>query len=360
MRPEDQNFYRLLAEAARVAPSADNSQPASLVFTGDELILRHRHGSTGDHGPGPADPATLLGIGTTIENIAAAAEQMGVTLQLTLDGEDTVYGRFTAQGPLPGTASLERDHPLFQRHTNRHAYQKRQLPEEVLASLRAMREEHAHLLALESREARRALAETVKRATEIRFRVKETHEWLAASLRYSEAEVERGDGLDVRTLNLPPGGSLFLRLTASWQRMQFLNRLGIYKLMAAMDAAPLSSAPAVLALQAPADWRGALTAGRLLCRCWSYLNAEGLAVHPYYVITDQLYRAETGLLPAEFAEQAAAIEEETRRVCEIESGNRLYILLRVGYPKREARHARRLPISEIYSDTSENSPGVAP
>jgi hypothetical protein len=184
----------------------------------------------------------------------------------------------------------------------------------------------------------------------IRFQTREVHEWLAASLRFTEEEVARGDGLDVRSLDLPPGGAAFLKFIAPWSRMEALNRIGAYKAMAAIEAQPIRRGPAIVAIIGPHDYRSCIDAGRLMTRIWTDLNVKGLAVHPYYVVADQLQRRREGKVPAHCVEQAEELAEQCRRFFELGPDETLHMLMRVGYPTREAPRSRRLPLEQVVTD----------
>jgi hypothetical protein len=199
------------------------------------------------------------------------------------------------------------------------------------------------------------IALLIKTASEIRFQTKEVHEWLGESLRFTKEDVKKADGLDLRTLALPPGGAIFLKLISSWNRMKMLNRVGMYRLLAQIDAAPIKVAPAIVALIAPATPQGAVDAGRLLCRSWTYLNEQGIAVHPYYVVADQLARLEAGTIPEQLVGKATNLKLDSTEAFATAEGETLHMLMRVGYPKRNnPPTSLRLPVDTVFSDHANN------
>ena len=185
------------------------------------------------------------------------------------------------------------------------------------------------------------------------------HEWLEISLRFTPEEVKTGDGLDIRTLGLPPGGGVFLRFMSNWKRMRQLNRVGAYKLLAAIDAAPIKKAPAVIAVTALKTPASALEAGRLLCRAWTYLNAQGIACHPYYVIADLLERLDNGNVPVQLIEKATKISLNSRKLLDINEDETLMMLLRIGYPKREAPRSQRVSMDRAFTKLSSSNDGTS-
>jgi hypothetical protein len=194
----------------------------------------------------------------------------------------------------------------------------------------------------------------VKQASEIRFQTREVHEWLASSLRFSQAEISRGDGLDVRTLDLPPGGGLFLRLIANWRRMSIFNRFRAYQLLAEIDSRPIQKAPGIVVIIARRDKADCIDAGRIMVRTWSELNGREIAVHPYYVVSDQLTRLEERSIPAGLEPRAEDIRRELKRLLALSDDETLHMLLRIGYPTREPVRSRRLPIDAVFTDLTEH------
>lgn len=196
------------------------------------------------------------------------------------------------------------------------------------------------------------VASMVERASRLRFRIREVHEWLVKSLRLSAAEAARGDGLDVATLDLPPGGSLLLRLISNWPRMQRLNTLGMYRLLAAIAPRPLASAPALVAVTSDRDDDAMLAAGRTLAKVWYRLQAAGIGVHPYYVIPDMLERLQHDGIPLPLLHEASALRIDTNRALAIADGERLMMVLRVGIPRRDPPRSVRLTNAVLVTSTN--------
>jgi len=236
------------------------------------------------------------------------------------------------------------------RHTNRFPYKKEDIESETLDHLIGLVEKRTSIQLISGATRLRSLADLIESASRIRFRTREVHEWLGKSLRFSEKDVKKADGLDVRTLALPPGGALFLRFIRDWKRMQLLNRVGGYRLLARIDARPIAAAPAVVAITGPVGRTHALDAGRLLVRAWTYLNSRGIAVHPYYVVSDQLFRLDEGKIPPDLTEDALALKEESRALLGLGPEEVLYMLLRIGHPTREPPRSRRLPLEAVFTD----------
>jgi len=348
-----------LIQSGLKAPSADNSQPWHFEWDGSVLSVKYDVVRVKDRTFPANSPATLLSLGTVIENILYISESYNISAKFSwspdMISEESAGAEINLQ-PInsvePSTDPI--NHPIFKRHTNRFPYHKTALPKQVLNEATQLSEGSARLLIINSKSLIQELGQLVKVASEIRFQTKEVHEWLGQNLRFTKEDVKKADGLDIRTLALPPGGSMFLKFISSWHRMKVLNRIGAYRLLAKIDAAPVKVAPAIVAIIAPPTPQGAIDAGRLLCRSWTYLNTEGIAVHPYYVIADQLTRLKAGTIPENLIEKAHYLKQECTQALSLGEGETLHMLLRTGYPKRTPPQSLRLPEDVIFTDTSNN------
>lgn len=239
--------------------------------------------------------------------------------------------------------------PLYLRHTNRFPYDRhRRIGDDVKNRLRSFGETDARPLLFADSESIAAIARIARQASEIRFQTREVHELLSASLRFGKEEADSGDGMDIRTLYLPPGGAAFLRFSTEWSRMRLLNRLGAYKFMASVDSKLLAQSSLILAIVGSIGAGGSIDAGKLMCRAWVMLNELGLAVHPYYVVADQMSRLRDGTLPNDLLDQAHLCQREAEPLFQLNKGETLYMLLRIGYPIREAPRSRRLPTASVF------------
>ena len=335
--------------AGQQAPSADNSQPWGFRCSDNEITVEYATARLAGETFGPAEPASLIALGGVLENMLQAAAFVGIGASWRLGREDGPVGNpsltvtlgqgFDQPDPSPSIFS----HPLFGRHTNRFPYQSRPIPPEAASDVQKPKEGSTQIIRFDAPTDIHALASIARQASEVRFQTQEIHEWLARSLRFTKKEASRGDGLDLATLPLPPGGGLLMRLIMDWKWMKRLNRLGAYKLLAAMDVKLLEKAPAVIALVGGASHEEAVEAGRLLTRTWIELNTKGIAVHPYYVVSDQLQRRLDGKVPNHLISQADAIAERTATLFNLSGNQRLHMLLRIGYPTKDPIRSKRLP-----------------
>jgi hypothetical protein len=343
---------KLLASVSATAPSADNYQPWCFSWDGNQLSINYDTQRVGGTTFAHNNPGTLLGFGAILENLYSLAATSGFKISVTLfptkNVEETIANvEFSGEG-LPH--SYPADHPVRNRHTNRFRYQKKRIPASILEPIAAMREGSARLSVYRQPEHLTALRDLVKRASLVRFRTRDVHEMLAACLRFNEQEVSLGDGLDVRSLDLPPGGAQFLKFSADWRRISLLNKIGAHRFMAQVDSAPIKDSPAAIAFFGEATQSGAIETGRLITRTWITLNAQGVAVHPYYVVTDQLTRLAEGKVPHELEGEVRQLKTSSEHLFELAPTETLYMLLRIGYPTRDPQRSLRLPIDRLFTD----------
>ncbi len=347
---------KILAKSGHAAPSADNSQPWHFIWNGKTLSVEYDTERVQSLTFPPDWPATLLSIGAVIENITQAAQFLDLPLEidLPLEMNDATgcYARIAAANMQGNKVKVE-IHPLFKRHTNRFKFNKKPIPNDAIGTLSGLSEGNARLAVFSNKTSVGKIASLVMQASKIRFQTQELHEWLGRSLRFTEKSVKKADGLDIRTLDLPPGGGYFLRFISDWNNMKALNKLGLYNLLAQIDSRPIGRGPAIVAVIAPANSSTSIDAGRLLCRAWIYLNSLGIAAHPYYVVSDQLDRLRKNLLPDRLVEQARSIKTACDDLFELTSGETLHMLLRVGYPTREPPRSLRLPFDKVFADLTE-------
>lgn len=345
------NFFSLVSQAAQWAPSADNSQPWQLAWHDSTLSVSYDEKRVNGRTFSADNPATLLSMGAVMENIAQAAQAckcpLNWEIESSLNAHNPVYFRALFDDKAMGEIPVE-SLRLFSRHTNRFPYHSKPLPKSLLADPNTLKTPRARAIVIDAPNNKiKDIAQLVRQASEIRFRTKDVHEWLAKSLRFDPASVAAGDGLDVSTIALPPGGSAFLRLISDWKRMAFFNRFGAYKALAMIDANPVKQAPTLLAVLAPNDFQAILSAGQLMTRLWIDLNAQGIAVQPFYVVADQLHRRRAGTIPIGMENQADAIFERTKQLLQLEDGESLQMLLRIGYPKKTPVLSHRLPLKSV-------------
>ncbi len=248
----------------------------------------------------------------------------------------------------PGTAIPYglKTHPIFNRHT--HRYPVAPIPCWPTSSPRWGRFGRKGCASSPVTDRARigALAAGVRVASEARFKTRELHDWLMGSLRWSAEEVARGDGLDLRTLHLPPGGGLLLRSLADWRRMSAFNRIGGYRMPAGIEAGLVGKAPLLVAVVGPQQRSDVLNAGRLMERAWLLLDRAGHRGAPR--------RPARPAPAAGLGQGIAGVRREDRgrrrrtpETLSLGPDETLHMLLRIGYPEATPVWSLRLPPESV-------------
>lgn len=348
-----QDIKVFLSQAAQHTPSPDNSQPWHLDWEGDILTVSYDTSRVADKTFVADSHAIFLTMGALLENVIQAAKALNVGLTWSFPNKFDINQPIYFQATLDQTNSLIAskidDIPLFKRHTNRLPFQNKSLPSDFVSQLKNLTESSAKILVFENKKDIQQIAKQIRSASEVRFQTQEIHEWLAKSFRFDTKKAdEYGEGLDVATIDLPLGGKLFLRLISNWKRMNWLNKIGTYKTMAFIDSQPVSQAPAIIAIAGSCnEFRDILAAGQLMNRAWMMLNANGIAVHPYYVITDQLQRKRANVVPSHLVKQINSVSEDIQKLFKLGNEETVHILFRVGYPKKTPVKSKRLPLKSL-------------
>lgn len=350
----DIDWVRKLAAVVARAPSADNSQPWMLRWDGDEFTItfalrnkRYNLFTSDSH-------ATLLSVGAVAEYMDAVFVLNRMPVQWRWPSNPALGQPYVSVmlGSASTSMSFASPRGTSLRHTNRFAFRTEALPTELFHELGSYREISSRVSWLIDEEGKCKLSELVRICSEARFCNPKLHEWLIGSLRFTKEDVARGDGLDIQSLALPLGGELFFKFISDWKRMSALNGLGLYKLLARSEVSLLSEAPALLCIIGRSDPRSVIDGGRLMTRLWMNLNEQGIAVHPYYVVTDQIGRYRNGTVGTGFEAKISHVEEETRELLALQPDEMLHMIMRVGYPKTNPTRSSRLPLESVFVDTS--------
>ncbi|MDD5671885.1 MAG: hypothetical protein PHN49_09615 [Candidatus Omnitrophica bacterium] len=277
---------RLILEKAILAPSADNLQPWKFCFEQDfvDVFLdRQRLANFCDE----ALLMPYLSAGAVIENMRVAATRVGYrTIPTYLPEPENAYWVARLEFEAGVKKCDERFRALGERVTNRKFFsRKKELSGSLYGRLGniAKMESGFKLLFIKGNETGyRELVALIGKADELRFESKRLHEELMGLMRFNAKDAERTrDGLDARTLEAGPAGTMMFRSIRSWKMLSCLNALGMSKLfnryarmqMDSSQAAGLLVAPS----QKPQDY---IRGGELVQRIWHQLTMEGVALQP--------------------------------------------------------------------------------
>ncbi len=349
---ETQNQLHALIEAAVLAPSPDNNQPWQFAVEGERLVVHlDRRQALPSDVNGMFD---LMGVGAAIENACLAARHRGLYPEVEIFDPP----RQTGDDPLVPVATVALrpggvPDPLFSqladRCTNRKPYATRPVDKQSLQRLAdaASAFPGIQLDFVTDRSRICALARLAGATDLVRFQYEPFHNEMFRQLRFSAEEAERtGDGLDVRTVELPPGAAWILRLLRPWKRMQWLHRTGLSRLLSVPSILTARHSGALGVLTADeATVRRFMHGGRSFQRIWLAAQAEGLAMHPLgspAVFFGHIEQLDGRKLSRAHQRRLAALIERFTRLLPQKSGRTLLMLFRLGYAAGpSARSLRR-------------------
>lgn len=338
----ERRMLNALASAASRTPSADNSQPWRFAPSPGQFHCSYIARPGWPDPFGPTGHANLIAGGAMHESLRvlfpADAAGHAVGSQIGPKGWSLGLSGWAACDTLSGAEKLDK------RHTNRHPY--RRDPVSWAATPRPWTA-GTRVSVMSARDSITQIAGAIRLCSAARFNTRDLHEWLFSSIRWTEEDAARGDGLDIASLHLPPGGRHFMRFITPWSRMELFNRVGLYRLMAAIDAKLVSEAPAIVAITGGNAPDQIWEAGRAMMDAWVSLNAAGYAVHPYYVVTDIANRLDAGKLAPEWKADTLRALGMVRDALRMQADEHVHLLMRVGKPTRNAVRSKRLPIERL-------------
>ncbi|WP_157609899.1 nitroreductase family protein [Roseimaritima ulvae] len=339
-----------IIKAAAAAPSPDNNQPWKFVCQEDSIQVffdkTRKLESDVDY------MFDMTGIGGAVENAIIAASHHDLVAEPVWLGNvekpdlklPVVELKLTSGGsPDPLNSVVE------ERCTCRKPYSKQPLETAILDSLEAAavgRFPQAQIDWITDPRAKQRFGNVVAAMDSVRFRIPECHRELYKQLRFSRNEVEQTrDGLDVRTLELPPGVATMLKGLRSWEAMQAVHRLRLTPLLTIPSkvAVQKSAAIAVVSIST-ASIESYMHGGRAIERLWLAATALDLSMHPLGS-------------PAIFLPQAkerpqfrSLIERSQQETFELlpRLGNRtMQLAFRVGRSKPPTARSLRREVSEV-------------
>jgi nitroreductase len=358
--PSSQTLCHLeLAQAAVLAPSADNNQPWRFVSEGDRLLIYLDPQRTL-----PSDVNAmydLAGLGAAVENMCIAARQLGYEPQVDHPPGPTSS---TGEGPLRLVATMTfalggSPDPLFPhlaaRCTCRKLYSTRPAADGCLEKLADAAQEFGSIQVdwVTERTGIRAFARLIAMSDRFRFQYEPFHKEIFRQLRFSAEEAERTrDGLDLRTLELPPAAGALLRLLRPWKRMQLINRLGLGRALTLPSALSVWKSGTLGVLSLPeASSEGFFQGGRALERIWLGAEAEGLAFQPLGslpIFLAQVEQYQGRNLTPRHQQLSTRLGQWLRQLVPTVVGRTLLMVFRLGYASPPRVRSLRRAAEEVF------------
>lgn len=347
----DPELFRTLAQAGHKAASPDNLQAWRFEAVDGAL---HVHLPREGRLPTDVDDMfSLIGIGCAVENIVVAASAQGHTASVTVDRQPSAHGEriaivtFAEGGEKDPLADV-----IDRRCTNRKPYATERMADDVAGRLEsAAAAVGARVDLLHEDGERDRVGSLIADNDWIRMSHQPLHAELFDIFRLSAAEADRGDGLDLASLELPGAAGLFLRLVGKWPVARVLNAIGLAKGFAkgSGDAARASAAVGLITADTP-DTAGYVAAGRALQRIWLQAAADGMAMQPIGGLAQYLTKVERepeGFLP-EQAAHLRTLKDPFYALFPAAKDRTLGILFRVGVESGPPLgRSRRRPLDTV-------------
>ena len=368
---------RTVIEAAILAPSPDNNQPWRFAADADRIRVFLD--------PARALPSDvnamfdLVGLGATIENACIAARQRGFEPSVEYS-RSPLASIQTGKEPAARIAFGPGGQPdplfphLATRCTCRKLYSTRPVAED---SLRRIAEAARRLGVdcprfrpcetgpapfggagdvqldwLVERKQIRDFSRIIAMSDRFRFEYEPFHNEIFRQLRFSAEEAKRTrDGLDVRTLDLPPGAAFILRRLRPWSRMRWIQRLGLVGLLTLPSILSVrkSGAIGVLSVREPTPPRW-LEGGRAFQRVWLAAQAEQLSLQPLgslpvFIAQWEQYQGRN--LTPKHRRWAIQLRRRCTDLLPSTAPRVVLIAFRLGYSAGPSERSLRRPASEV-------------
>jgi hypothetical protein len=302
-------------EEAIWAPSGDNSQPWEFVLRDEELevyCLPERDNKVLNF----KSTGTYIASGALIENldIIARSRGYGALIEYFPDDElPTLVARMRFQQSKATTEPLAEY--IRQRHTNRKPYDSSSLSgKEEEQLIGAAQGPDSIVRLVEDSKMKHSIAAACSIMERIALETPTLHRLFFESLVWSrEEEAQRGGGLYIKTLELPPPISALFRLVRHWPVTALMNYIGFSKVAAAGNAKVYASASAFGAVIInSSDRKSFVSAGRVFQRLWLQATRLNLCLQPVTGIVFLFQRLDAGELTMLSERQIAAVAEAKR------------------------------------------------
>jgi nitroreductase len=342
-----------ILEAAIHAPSGENCQPWEFAVSENQIRIFN----VPERDPSlfnARQRASMVAHGALIENVMIASSALGFDAQLTLFPESTNPDYIAAvalEATEPG------DEPLYpyikERNTNRKQYKPVALTAEQKAVLteRAGRLHSGEVRLVETKHEKHIICDVISLNDSIAFDNPHIHRFFFDHIRWDEREArDRGDGLDIRTLEISPLQAIGFRLLKNWSLVAALNKVGLSKGIALKAKNLCRSASAAGIVMVEDDSRdNYLTGGRLLQRVWLEATRMGLSFHPMAGIAFLMQRViagETEDLAQQQIRCLTIANKKIRTVFKLKNET-IVMIFRIGQGEPPSARSERIPLEKL-------------
>ncbi|HTL48007.1 MAG TPA: hypothetical protein VL688_08125 [Verrucomicrobiae bacterium] len=359
----EKDLFFILEKAIK-APSADNLQPWKFRRVSEDAVELWLDAKKLDSYCDAGLAAPYISAGAVIENMRVAATKTG-------RGAACYYFPDPDEPFLVARVALRPDfaseHAHFacldKRHTNRRFYDTdKPLSPAILQALEKTVPGGGFRLLFKTRQDAdfSALASLTGEADQLRFEVKRLHRELMNVMRFDSASAAGSrDGLSIPSLDAGPAASLVFPLIRDWNRLQFLNKLGMsysFNLFAKMQM--LSSQAAALLVSPGKSAKNYVAGGEILQRVWHEATRLGLAFQPMealpiFIINQELTGGQD--LSRAQNKKLEALKESFLKIFGVDPDSGLIMFFRVGFAPDPSALSLRRPLESFWMDAPEHA-----
>ncbi len=331
--------------AATFAPSGENCQPWRFVVEGNRIevhMIAERDQSAYSWG----QRASYVAIGAAVENMVIAASEKGKKTTVVFGPQgDGPVAIVTVQDdgsvmPDPLVDAVQK------RCTNRKPYKKTPLSAEIQSSLKlvpTVSPAHFHLIT--DRSAIQRLATGASANERILFENRSLHDFFFGHINWTkEEDDQKSIGFYIKTLELPPPAVIGFELCREWKMQLFMNKLGISKIVSAINKKIYSSAAGIGSISIPDDTpESFFAAGRSLERVWLLATHLGLSVQPLSGLLFLFLQIKSGNTSIFSSHHSALIQQSYQQIQRtFETDRTIAMMFRLGYSSAPSARASRL------------------
>jgi len=360
---ESDDPIEMIVDAARRAPSGGNVQPWRFEASDDEIrfFMIPERTSTMD----VAYRATYVGIGAALFNArvqAASLKKLG-PVKLFPQGRPSHHVASLQLGSSDDVAITPLREYLQSRSSNRRIGKPSPIEAETVATLtRGVEREGAQLHFATERGRINAGAELLAASDRLRFLLPTVHQEMLSEIRWPGRDV-LDEGLDVRTLELDPGGYAALDILG---RADVMGHLSDWRAGSAlgmrMQASVMTSSALAMITVPRADPMWYVRGGSAMERFWLTAEMHGLSVQPtspvfLYAVDESDMLVMAG---ERYLDEMHMQSERFHHFWGLSDGETAVMVFRVFQAPPPSVHSVRLPLSHVLSRDTETISPIEP
>lgn len=284
-----QDVIQYLVDAAGKAPSGDNCQPWNFDYTAPDLKI-YLDSIADDSFFNVNQTASHIACGAAIENILIAASRFKISGRIDYfpdkNQPDLIAG-------INLSFSDKEEDPLqrfiWERHTNRTKFDQQPIEEKYLDQIKEclLPFKESSLILKTKRNDINTVAGVVYEVDKIRAERRDLHEHLMKMIRFSDNDArQKRDGFPIKNLEAGAGGELFLKACYPWAIMNFMNKMGLGKIISQVAKKSINQASVVglLKIDGKSD-KDLIIGGQALERVWLTCARLGISFQPMTAVT---------------------------------------------------------------------------